>query len=202
MTNEQLLLWSLNAKKWQLEQCSNGLGLNPVGSGTTLKERIVTHLKGLPQGDLAVWDPTKLVQPVTPAPPPTPTPRPVPTPTPTPTPPTPPAPMPLVIVNGSLLPEARVDTPYSVQLQAAGGTPPYATWTAQGVPQGLTMATTGILSGTPTHAGQHDFIVTVTDNAGVSSHKQMSIDVAPAQRIPVTGKKPWFLKSGRELKEA
>jgi 2',3'-cyclic-nucleotide 2'-phosphodiesterase (5'-nucleotidase family) len=49
-------------------------------------------------------------------------------------------------------------------LAATGGTPPY-TWTATGLPAGVTVAANGNVSGTPTTAGTYEVTATVTDAA-------------------------------------
>ena len=49
-------------------------------------------------------------------------------------------------------------------LQATGGTSPY-TWTATGLPAGVTVATNGAVSGTPTEDGTFDVTATATDSA-------------------------------------
>ena len=57
----------------------------------------------------------------------------------------------------------------SQQFVASGGTPPY-TWSATGLPAGLTLSTGGLLSGTP-YSGSHGaYVVTVTakDSAGLT----------------------------------
>ncbi|WP_342787151.1 S8 family peptidase [Saccharothrix saharensis] len=59
-----------------------------------------------------------------------------------------------------------VGTATSLQLKASGGTPPY-TWSATGLPPGLTIAAaTGLISGTPTTAGTYSVTAAVTDSAG------------------------------------
>lgn len=69
---------------------------------------------------------------------------------------------PLSISNNSLATGAR-GKPYSVQLNAAGGTQPYA-WSATGLPSGLFInSATGLLSGTPTAYGAFYIRVTVRD---------------------------------------
>jgi len=78
----------------------------------------------------------------------------------------------LIIVIGSALsittatlPNATIGIAYSQTLQATGGSPAY-TWSATGLPPGVTLgATTGTLSGTPTAVGPQDISVTVTDTA-------------------------------------
>ncbi len=64
------------------------------------------------------------------------------------------------------LPGATVGAAYSYSFQATGGTPPYSYAIAAGaLPDGLTLASDGALSGTPTAAGASSFTVTVTDSA-------------------------------------
>lgn len=52
----------------------------------------------------------------------------------------------------------------SVTLSASGGTAPY-TWTATGLPPGLSVSSGGVISGTPTTAGTYSVTVTATDSA-------------------------------------
>jgi hypothetical protein len=68
-------------------------------------------------------------------------------------------------ITTTSLPNGSVGTPYSQTLQATGGTTPY-TWskTAGDLPAGLTLASTGIISGTPTTVGTYNFTVQVTDS--------------------------------------
>ncbi|MDZ5661811.1 ExeM/NucH family extracellular endonuclease [Nocardioides sp. S-58] len=53
-------------------------------------------------------------------------------------------------------------TPFT--LAASGGTSPY-TWTATGLPPGVTVASNGAVSGTPTAAGDYTVTATATDSA-------------------------------------
>ncbi|MGH3712332.1 MAG: S8 family peptidase [Micromonosporaceae bacterium] len=56
----------------------------------------------------------------------------------------------------------------SLQLSATGGTAPY-TWTATGLPPGLSINTeTGLISGTPSQWGSYQVTATATDTAGRS----------------------------------
>lgn len=51
----------------------------------------------------------------------------------------------------------------SVQLGATGGTPPY-TWSATGLPPGLTCNSAGLISGTPIQAGNFNIAITGKDS--------------------------------------
>ena len=57
-----------------------------------------------------------------------------------------------------------VGTAASLQLSATGGTAPY-TWSASGLPAGLSISSSGLISGTPSTAGSYSVTATVTDAA-------------------------------------
>jgi subtilisin family serine protease len=72
-----------------------------------------------------------------------------------------------------------VGSPASLQLAATGGTPPY-TWSATGLPAGLTLSpSTGRISGTPTTANTHQVTVTATDAGGRSGSAAFGWTVEP-----------------------
>ncbi len=73
--------------------------------------------------------------------------------------------VPVIVTTGDL-PDAAVGTPYSVQLTAVGGTPPYTWDVAAGpLPAGLTLSPAGVLGGTPTGpTGTYSFTVRATDS--------------------------------------
>ncbi len=84
-------------------------------------------------------------------------------------------PAPLQITTQSL-PQGVVGVPYSTTLSATGGVPPYAWNASGGLPPGLSLSRAGVLSGTPTAAGNSVVSVAVADsqqppsvaNAGLS----------------------------------
>ena len=77
------------------------------------------------------------------------------------------------------LPDAQVNAAYSAQLQASGGTPPYAWSVDPALPAGLTLAAdTGLVSGTPTVvAAKAAHAFTVTDAEGNSATVDLELEV-------------------------
>jgi hypothetical protein len=85
---------------------------------------------------------------------------------------------PLAITSPASLPSAGLNVGYSETFGASGGLPPY-TWTATGLPSGLSISIgTGVLSGTPTVAGVFPVTVTVTDSTGDTNSVIFSLTVA------------------------
>lgn len=89
------------------------------------------------------------------------------------------------VITTTSLPSGTVGINYSATLQATGGTPPYTSWSATGLPGGLTLSSSGVLSGKPqpavTDYGKFTLpnlnaacspVFTVTDSAGNSSTPQ------------------------------
>jgi Zn-dependent metalloprotease len=64
----------------------------------------------------------------------------------------------------------------SFTLSASGGTPPY-TWTGTGLPPGVTVSSSGTVSGTPTTAGTSNPTVTATAAAGGSGSATFTFTV-------------------------
>jgi hypothetical protein len=82
---------------------------------------------------------------------------------------------PAVTVNpaGGSLPSGMINIPYNQAFTATGGTAPYTFSFDSGIiPAGLTLLSTGTLSGTPLQQGVFLFVITATDGNGCQgSHK-------------------------------
>jgi hypothetical protein len=95
----------------------------------------------------------------------------------------------LVVTTGSLA-SGTVGTAYSATLSASGGVPGY-TWAIVGgsLPSGLSLAATGVISGTPSAAGASTFTVQASDTQTPpdTATKILSITINPApQPNPLT----------------
>jgi Putative Ig domain/PKD domain len=94
--------------------------------------------------------------------------------------------MPALAMTTLSLPGGVVSSVYTGPLTASGGTSPY-TWTATGLPAGLTLDTaTSAIKGTPTAAGTVTVSVTVTDSTSPthqSVSRDLTLTVGPALAI-------------------
>jgi uncharacterized protein YhjY with autotransporter beta-barrel domain len=85
---------------------------------------------------------------------------------------------PTIVVNPATLPAATQSLAYSQQLTATGGTAPYTFAVSTGtLPAGLTLSTSGLLSGTPTTAGTFAFTVRATDALGFAGTRAYTVNV-------------------------
>jgi hypothetical protein len=90
----------------------------------------------------------------------------------------------LTILSPSALPVAAVGVPYRFEFKAAAGTAPYL-WVKKKkakfgtLPDGLTLSSDGILSGTPTIQGLSNFTVLVTDSIERQARKPLTLEVGP-----------------------
>ena len=94
----------------------------------------------------------------------------------------------VTITTTSPLPDGAVGSAYSQQFAAGGGVAPFG-WAATGLTgSGLTMSSSGLLSGTPTTAGPlSGFNVTVTDAAGgTTGAVRFTLNIEPALTISTT----------------
>lgn len=99
------------------------------------------------------------------------------------------APAALSIATSRQLPDGALNSPYSQALSASGGSPPF-TWSANGLPGGLSInGATGVISGTPTAAGSFGIAITVSDSAlaHYADRFTMNIALPAAPSATITG---------------
>ena len=84
-------------------------------------------------------------------------------------------------VSTTSLPNGTKSVAYGKSLAASGGTSPYSWSLSSGaVPTGLTLSSSGAISGTPTVAGTSSFTVAVKDSCRTSASANLSINIVTA----------------------
>jgi hypothetical protein len=84
-------------------------------------------------------------------------------------------------VTTTSLPSGNAGAPYTDQLTASGGIPPYAWSVPRGsLPAGLVLSTTGLLSGTPGIASSSSPTFTVMDSSGHNASSTLSLIMSAA----------------------
>jgi hypothetical protein len=84
-------------------------------------------------------------------------------------------------VDPAVLPAGTAGTAYSQTLTSSTGTAPFTfAVTAGSLPPGLSLASGGLLSGTPTSSGSYSFTVTATDFANVTAARAYTLSISPA----------------------
>jgi hypothetical protein len=118
-------------------------------------------------------------------------------------------------ITTSSLSSGTVGVLYSATLAASGGIEPY-TWSAAGLPAGLSISTDGVISGTPTVAGTSAVEITVADSRGNNASFSFSLAINGADSPPpddsqytlwpgltgtigVAENKVWQIEFGQEL---
>ena len=102
-----------------------------------------------------------------------------------------------VAITTSSLPNGFMGVAYSAAVAAIGGTQPY-TFTATGLPGGLSMNTAGAITGSPTVTGSSTAVVTVTDSTPgthLTATANLSITVNPGLAITTTSLPVGFLNT-------
>jgi hypothetical protein len=88
----------------------------------------------------------------------------------------------LMGITNSDVTNGVVGVDLSFQLQGSGGQPPY-TWAlapgSPGLPPGLTLSSSGLLSGPPQSAGVFDVIIRMTDAGARSVDRSVAITISP-----------------------
>ncbi|NCT70124.1 MAG: hypothetical protein GXC75_04215 [Xanthomonadaceae bacterium] len=85
---------------------------------------------------------------------------------------------PTITVSPGTLPAGTVGSAYSQAITASGGTGPYIFAVTTGaLPAGLTLASNGTLSGTPTAGGSFNFTVSATDANGFTGSQAYALTV-------------------------
>jgi hypothetical protein len=99
-----------------------------------------------------------------------------------------------IVVNGALtittlatLPSATVGTSYTVPLAATGGVPSY-TWSllGGGMPPGLSLSSSGVISGVPMSPGQFVFVAQVSDSFNPSQQVNRTFGVVVNTAVTIT----------------
>lgn len=86
----------------------------------------------------------------------------------------------LAITTPVTLPNAMTYVAYSQPLAAKGGTSPYIWSLVSGaLPLGLSLSSSGVISGSPTTAGQSNFSVQVMDSVSATATQNFSLTVSP-----------------------
>ena len=98
----------------------------------------------------------------------------------------PPPPPPLTITTSSL-PNAVIGQPYNATLQASGGTPPY-TWSliAGTLATGLTLSSSGVMSGTVGPNGSALLTFQVRDSGGATASRSLAMTISSPLVVTVS----------------
>ncbi len=83
-----------------------------------------------------------------------------------------------VTVSGTLA-DGQVSVPYTGQVSATGGQPPYK-FSVTGLPAGVSPGANGQIGGTPTTVGTYTVGVTATDSAGATGSHSFTVNITAA----------------------
>lgn len=83
-------------------------------------------------------------------------------------------------ISPTVLPNARIGSPFSVALAALGGIAPLIWSMADNMPPGITLSQSGVVTGTPTQGGSFVFSVLATDASQRSSQQLLHLTVETA----------------------
>ena len=94
-----------------------------------------------------------------------------------------------ITITTPSLPDGTVGASYQATLSATGGTPPYK-WTGSGIPDGLTLASNGELSGTPTSPSDSIVTAQATDANNHVAFAALSLHVAASSGLTIATPRP------------
>ena len=98
-----------------------------------------------------------------------------------------PAPAITATLTPTVAPIAAVQNAFSATtLQAVGGKPPYAWSVISGMPAGMTLSASGLLSGTPTNIGVYSLLISVTDSTATTPAAATYTITVTAATVTVT----------------
>ncbi len=105
-------------------------------------------------------------------------------------------------VSTKNLPAGTVGQAYQTNLSAINGTPPY-TWSllSGSLPAGVTLSSSGVISGTPSAAGTWSFGVQVNDSESDSASATLPLTIAATAQGAVTTNHNDNLRTGQNLNE-
>ncbi|MEP7373099.1 MAG: choice-of-anchor Q domain-containing protein [Chitinophagaceae bacterium] len=84
----------------------------------------------------------------------------------------------LPVISPATLPAGKVGVGYSQNITASGGTGSYVIGLLSGLPPGLTLTSSGLLSGTPTTPGTYQLNVYAKDTKGCTATMQYSLAIS------------------------
>ncbi|PWU31013.1 IPT/TIG domain/outer membrane autotransporter barrel domain-containing protein [Pseudomonas sp. RW407] len=99
-----------------------------------------------------------------------------------------------IAITPTTLGSLAVGSAYSQNLSASGGNGSYIWSTSGTLPPGITVNSNGLVSGTPTTAGNYSFIVTATDSLGSPGSRGYSVTVN--EQAPVAGNSSLTVQGG------
>ena len=93
----------------------------------------------------------------------------------------------LLTITTTALPAGRAQLAYSTTVAASGGAAPY-TWSASGLPSGLSInSTTGVISGTPSAQGTFPVTLVVSDSSQQNTQATLSLQIIGVLTVTTTG---------------
>jgi hypothetical protein len=106
----------------------------------------------------------------------------------------------LVQVTTTSLAGGQVGTAYSATLAATGGMMPYSWSVSSGsLPGGLTLSTTGTISGTPTTSGSFSFTVKVTDSSSPAKTATANLSITVAAAAAYSAVLSWTASTSSDV---